>query len=53
MGFDYRPLLSDNISFILGFSTLIPGQGFRDIYNNFNDRVSPLLAGFLFFNFAY
>jgi hypothetical protein len=26
---------------------LIPGQGFRDLYNNFNDRVGTLVAGFM------
>ena len=26
---------------------LIPGQGFLDIYNNFDNRVGSLVAGFL------
>ena len=26
---------------------LIPGQGFRDIYDNFNSRVNALVAGFI------
>ena len=26
---------------------LIPGQGFRDIYNHFNDRLGALVAGFM------
>jgi hypothetical protein len=32
IGFQYRPLLTDNIIISAGFGTLIPGQGFRDIY---------------------
>ncbi len=46
-GFDYRPLLSENVSFIGGVSVLLPGQGFRDIYDNFSSPVSGLFAGFL------
>jgi hypothetical protein len=36
-----------------GVSVLIAGQGFRDIYNNFNDRVSALVAGFMVVNVAF
>jgi hypothetical protein len=52
-GFEYRPLLSENISLMGGVSVLIAGQGFRDIYNNFNDRVSALVAGFMVVNVAF
>ncbi len=45
-GLEYRPLLSENLMFIGGVSTLIPGQGFRDLYNNFDSRVGALVAGF-------
>lgn len=40
IGFDYgvgvlyRPLLSENAIFSAGFSSLIPGAGFRDIYSS-------------------
>ncbi len=34
IGFQYRPLLTDNIIISAGFGTLIPGRGFRDIYRN-------------------
>ncbi len=44
VGFDYRPLLSENISIVAGVSGLIPGQGFRDIYNNSFDCVQPLVG---------
>ncbi|WP_406697439.1 hypothetical protein V5E97_01145 [Singulisphaera sp. Ch08] len=53
IGFDYRPLLSENVSIVMGVSGLIPGQGFRDLYNNSNDRVQPLVGSFLFANFVY
>jgi hypothetical protein len=47
LGCEYRPLLSENVLFVGGVQMLIPGQGFRDIYDPFNGRVNALLAGFL------
>jgi hypothetical protein len=41
-GFEYRPLLSENAAILLGASVLIPGQGFRDLYNNYSSRVDAL-----------
>jgi len=32
IGWQYRPLLTDNIIVSAGFGTLLPGTGFRDIY---------------------
>lgn len=32
LGFQYRPLLTDNIIISAGFGTLIPGKGYEDIY---------------------
>ncbi|HEX3889885.1 MAG TPA: hypothetical protein VHX90_03450, partial [Verrucomicrobiae bacterium] len=32
IGFQYRPLLTDNIIVSAGFGVLIPGRGYRDIY---------------------
>jgi hypothetical protein len=52
-GFEYRPLLSENIMFIGGVSTLIPGLGFRNLYNNFTDNVDTLVAGFINAVFVY
>jgi hypothetical protein len=40
IGFQYRPLLTDNIIISTGFGTLIPGAGFRDIYQT-NTRPVP------------
>ena len=39
LGFQYRPLLTDNIIFSAGFGVLIPGQGYKDIYKTFTDPV--------------
>ena len=39
IGFQYRPLLTDNIIISAGFGTLIPGRGFKDIYQTSTDPV--------------
>jgi hypothetical protein len=40
LGFQYRPLLTDNIIISTGFGTLIPGAGYRDIFKTSTDPVS-------------
>jgi hypothetical protein len=42
IGFQYRPLLTDNIIISCGFGTLLPGSGFRDIYRRSTDPVPGL-----------
>ncbi|MCH7687699.1 MAG: hypothetical protein IH899_13615 [Planctomycetes bacterium] len=32
IGVEYRPFLNDNVMFIAGFSTFIPGKGFDDLF---------------------
>jgi hypothetical protein len=32
VGVEYRPLLNDNIIFIGGYSALVPGRGFKDLF---------------------
>lgn len=32
IGVEYRPFLNDNVMFIAGFSTFIPGKGFNDLF---------------------
>jgi len=32
LGFQYRPLLTDNVIISAGFGALLPGRGFKDIY---------------------
>jgi len=39
IGFQYRPLLTDNIIISAGFGTLVPGRGFKDIYQTSTDPV--------------
>jgi hypothetical protein len=54
MGFEYRPLLSQNAVFTFGASTLIPGSGFKGLYARaVSGTVSPQFAGFLEFNLTY
>ena len=46
LGVEYRPLLSNNVIMRFGVSTLLPGRGFQDIYDNLNSHVDPLFAAF-------
>ena len=49
IGWQYRPLLTDNIIISAGFGVLLPGEGFRDIYRRNTSPVpgynSPNRAG--------
>ena len=48
MGVEYRPLLSNNLIFIGGIAGLIPGQGFKDLYNPLRGgSIGPLAMGFM------
>ena len=40
LGFQYRPLLTDNIIVSAGFGALIPGRGFKDIYKSSTEPVA-------------
>jgi hypothetical protein len=42
VGVQYRPLLSDNITVTAGVGTLVPGQGFKDLYTG-----RTLFSGFV------
>ena len=46
LGFNYRPLASQNMQFTLGVSTLVPGSGFKALYDNKNATLNPLVAAF-------
>jgi hypothetical protein len=50
MGFEYRPLLNNNIIMLFGLSALLPGEGFRDLYDKINKDVDPLVAAFVQIN---
>ncbi len=52
-GFEYRPLDSNNIIFLIGVSGLVPGGGFRSIYDFKESAVSPLVAAFAQLTLAY
>lgn len=39
LGFQYRPLLTDNIIISAGVGVLLPGQGYRDIYRSITEPV--------------
>ena len=39
LGFQYRPFLTDNVIISAGFGALIPGSGYRDIYQTSTDPV--------------
>ena len=48
-GIEYRPLLNNNIIMLFGISTLIPANGFKQLYNGFGTpgaKVDPLWAAF-------
>ena len=52
-GIEYRPLLSNNVIMTCGVSTLLPGHGFKDLYNKIHADVSPLVASFLEMRLTY
>ena len=52
-GFEYRPLLSNNIIAKFGVSTLIPGEGFSDLYDRFRAHANSLFASFAEITLAY
>ncbi len=45
-GIEYRPLLNNNVIMTFGVSTLIPGGGFKSLYDLSTHSVNPLVAGF-------
>jgi hypothetical protein len=52
-GFEYRPFLNNNTIVVLGLSALIPGEGFRDLYDNVTSAVPTMVAGFLKLNLTF
>ncbi len=46
-GMEYRPLLNNNVICKAGLSMLVPGAGFRSLFNRLDEAVAPQLAGFL------
>jgi hypothetical protein len=52
-GFEYRPFLNNNVQITFGVSALIPGKGFKDLYNSLTDNVDTLFASFLELTLLY
>lgn len=40
----YRPLMSQNVVFRLSYATLLPGNGFKDLYHTDNEHFYTVLA---------
>src|SRR5262249_29760616 len=53
MGFEYRPFLNNNVIMTFGISALLPGEGFRDLYDKISTDVNPLAAAFLEVNINF
>jgi len=46
-GFEWRPFHNDNMIVLMGASALVPDEGFRDLYNQYNSGdAETLYAGF-------
>lgn len=45
-GFEWRPRLNNNAIVLAGLSSLIPGGGFRQLYNDKGGKVQTLFNGF-------
>jgi hypothetical protein len=52
-GFEYRPLLNNNVIMTAGVSALLPGEGFRDLYDGLLKSVNPMVAMFVQLNVNY
>jgi hypothetical protein len=46
-GFEYRPILHNNILFEGGFAILLPGEGFDDLYAQYRRDADPLVQVFI------
>lgn len=44
-GFQYRPLLTDNVIISTGIGLLVPGRGYRDIYRSNTDPIPGFDTG--------
>ncbi|MDB5311700.1 MAG: hypothetical protein JWO38_5902 [Gemmataceae bacterium] len=52
-GFEYRPRLNNNAILMGGLGMLLPGGGFRELYNKKDAKVPPLLDGFVEMVFTF
>jgi hypothetical protein len=47
VGAEYRPFLNNNVILTTGIAALIPGDGFRTLFNSFDHVAGALVAGFV------
>jgi hypothetical protein len=47
LGTEYRPRLNNNVVVLFGAASLIPGQGFKDLYSNIRTDVGPMFSVFM------
>jgi hypothetical protein len=52
-GLEYRPLLSNNVIIKAGLATLLPGQGFHDVFDSYDHGARILFAGFVEATLSY
>lgn len=53
LGAEYRPILNNNVVFLGGLSTLIPGDGFQDLFQTLQGDTQTFVAGFVEAVFEY
>jgi hypothetical protein len=46
-GVEYRPYLNNNVILKAGLAGLLPGQGFRDLFDSYDHSARGLFAGFV------
>jgi hypothetical protein len=52
-GYVYRPFLSNNAVVLFGISALIPGSGFKSLFDRKDNTVNPPVAAFVQMNFVF
>jgi hypothetical protein len=52
-GYEYRPLLSNNVVMVFGVATLIPGGGFKSLFDRKDNSVNPPISAFVQMNLAF
>jgi hypothetical protein len=52
-GYEYRPLLSNNVVMVFGVATLIPGGGFKALFDRKDNSVNPPISAFVQMNLAF
>lgn len=52
-GFEYRPLLSNNVIFTTGFAFLFPGRGTQDLFSTINGKSETMFSHFVEMDLVY